>query len=56
MHRISDEKAYRFTIPRGTDFTAFLTDEEYFYGYFTFCKLLDIPAQAVEEQPLQAEK
>ena len=43
------DAVYRFTIPEGTDFTALLTDEENFYGYFTFCKLLDIPVQAVEE-------
>lgn len=46
-----EEKEYGFTLPRGTDFTLLLTDEEYFYGYFTFCEKLGIPVW--EAAPLQ---
>lgn len=32
-------KTYKMTIPAGTDYTALLTDEEEFYGYFYFAKM-----------------
>lgn len=43
-----EEASYRFTIPAGTDLTALLEDEEYFYGYFTLCEKLGITAEVVE--------
>lgn len=33
-------KAYKMTIPAGTDYTALLTDEEEFCGYFYFAKMV----------------
>ena len=33
-------KAYKMTIPAGTDYTVLLTDEEEFYGYFYFAKMV----------------
>lgn len=43
-----EEASYRFTIPAGTDLTALLEDEEYFYGYFTLCEKLGITVEVVE--------
>lgn len=43
-----EEAAYQFTIPAGTDLTALLEDEEYFYGYFTLCETLGITVEVVE--------
>lgn len=43
-----EEASYRFTIPAGTDLTALLEDEEYFYGYFTLCEKLGITLEVVE--------
>ncbi len=34
---------YTFTLPAGTSYEALLQDEETYYGFFTFCKLLGIP-------------
>lgn len=33
-------KDYKMTIPAGTDYTVLLTDEEEFYGYFYFAKMV----------------
>ncbi len=35
--------SYTFTIPAGTSYEALLNDEEQYYGFFTFCNLLEIP-------------
>lgn len=43
-----EEASYQFTIPAGTDLTALLEDEEYFYGYFTLCEKLGITVEVVE--------
>ncbi len=34
---------YTFTIPAGTSYETLLSNEEHYYGFFTFCKLLGIP-------------
>lgn len=35
-----NKTAYRMTIPAGADYSALLADEDYFYGYFYFAKLV----------------
>ena len=42
-----NKTAYRMTIPAGADYSALLADEDYFYGYFYFAKLVGATIEEV---------